>query len=249
MQNSLLIALSRQVALQRSMDVIANNMANMNTSGYKADQALFEEYIMPVANMTDGVAQDRALSYVDTAGLYRDYATGDMAPTGNDLDVAISGKGWFSVETPEGERYTRNGELKINSEGILVTVEGHPVLGEGGQITFDSSETNITITKDGTISSSAGEKGRLRVSTFENEGRLNKVGLNLYEPAEGEEPQPATEAQVMQGMIEKSNVKPVLEMSRMIETMRAYTSVARSLDQMQELREEAIDTLGDTNAA
>lgn len=248
MQNALLIGLSRQVALQRSMDVIANNMSNLNTAGFKADQALFEEYIMPVANMTEGKQSDRSLSYVNSAGLYRDYSPGDMEQSGNELDVAIAGKGWLTVETPDGERFTRNGQLKVNAQGTLVSNDGFPVLGEGGPISFDASETGISIAQDGSISSSAGAKGRLRVVDFQNEGNLKKIGENLYEADAGETAEPAQNARLMQGMVEKSNVNAVLEMTRMIETIRAYTSIAKNLEKTQELREDAISRLGNTNS-
>lgn len=247
MENSLLIGLSRQVALERNMDVIANNMANMNTAGYKRDQLMFEEYIMPVANMTEGVGRDRVLSYVNTPGMYRDYSPGDMEPTGNELDVAISGKGWLVAQTPDGERYTRNGQLKLDSQGQLVTMEGYPIQGTGGAITFDASETSITIAQDGTISSSAGEKGQLRVVAFDNESDLKKTGENIYQAENGAAPVPATEGRLMQGMVEKSNVNSLMEMTRMIETIRAYTAVSKNLEQAQQLREEAISQLGQTS--
>lgn len=246
MQNSLLIGLSKQVALRQSMDTIANNMANMNTAGYKSDEMMFEEYLMPVAKMNEHTGRDRTLSYVDTPGIYRDFAAGDMEQTGGELDVAISGEGWLVVDTPAGERYTRNGQLKLNTEGTLVTTDGFPVLGDGGPLVFAANETNVTIAEDGTISSSEGAKGRLRLVSFETEEALKKVGDTLFEANEDAQPQPSENGRIMQGMIEKSNVNSLMEMTRMIETIRAYTSISQSIERSQKLREEAINQLGQT---
>lgn len=245
MENTLLIGLSRQVALERQMDAVANNLANMNTAGFKSDNVLFKEHIMPIASMTEHRGEDRTLSYVSNPGIYRDYSTGDMQKTGNELDLAISGKGWFVVQTPDGEKFTRNGQLKLNAEGQIVTNDGFPVLSDGGTITLGASESGLVIAEDGSISTNQGQKGRLRVVSFANEEKLTKAGSNLY--ASKETPQPAEDARIMQGVFESSNVKPLVEMTRMIETIRAYTSAARSLDKASDLRRDAIQELGNTN--
>jgi len=246
MENALLVSLSRQKALQTQMDVIANNMANMNTAGFKSDGVMFEEYLMPVARMSDMRGQDTKLSFVQDGGQFRNFREGSIAQSGNELDVALSGEGWLVVQTEEGDRYTRNGELKLNADGQLVTNDGHAVLGEGGPISFSPQETGIEIATDGTISTSAGAKDRLRVVRFENPNALAKYGYTLFQT--DEKPLPAEDVRVLQGMVERSNVNPILEMTRMVETVRAYTAVARSIDSAQELRRSAIEQLGDTRA-
>lgn len=242
MENALLIGLSRQAALGRQLDIVANNMANMRTAGYKSESLMFEEFLMPVAREQDMTGKDRNLSYVIDSGLSRDFSEGQFESTNNDLDIAIQGKGWLVVEMPDGERYTRDGELKLNVNGELVTTDGRRVLGEGGPIVFNSDERNISFGADGSISSSAGEKGRLRIVAFEQEGGLVKEGENLF--SSKETPQPAQDFRLAQGMIERSNVKPVIETARMIEVTRAYVSVAQMLEQLQNLRRDAIDQLG-----
>ena len=241
MENALLIGLSRQTALARNLDIIANNMANMRTSGYKSEQLMFDDYLMPVASHQDMEGADRRLLYVIDNGLARDFGQGSLEPTGNPLDVAIEGEGWFVVDTPNGERYTRNGELKINTAGELVDNSGNLVLSEGGPITFSSTETDITFSRDGTISTSEGEKGRLRVVTFEQVGHLAKEGENLYSS-----PDPALPAQgytIAQGTVEGSNVSGVLETARMIDVTRAYATTVQMIERMQELRQGAIEQL------
>ena len=247
MENALLIGLSRQMTLRKKMDMIANNMANMNTSGFKNDQLLFEEYLMPVARMTEMKGSDRILSYVNSPGIYRDFSEGNMEQTGDDLDVAISGNGWLVVETPQGERYTRNGQLELDPEGRLVTTDGHPVQGIGGAIIIQPGEGRISIGQDGSVATEAGPKDVLRVVRFEDNIKLKKEGSSLFSSTE--QPTDTNEARIFQGMVEKSNVSPIVEMTRMLETVRAYTNMAQSLKQTADLRRDAIDKLGNaTNA-
>lgn len=174
MENALLIGLSRQTALRRSMDVIANNLANMQTSGYKAESMQFEEYLAREGEGDATNSGDSTLRFVQDVAVIRDYSEGSFTHTGNELDVAINGKGWLVVQTPEGERFTRHGNLKLNDAGTLVTSNNEPVLGGSGPITLDATDTNILIAEDGTLSSDAGQKGKLRIVQFENENELKK---------------------------------------------------------------------------
>jgi len=252
MQNALLVGLSRQVALSREMDVIANNLANMNTTGFKADGAVFEEYISPTASADNFPAADRRISFVQDRATWMDLSQGPLERTGNALDVAINGKGYLVVQTPRGERYTRNGAMQINSNGELVTAEGFQVMGESGPITFQPKDRNIAISQDGTISVQAGnntqtesQRGQLRLVSFDQPGRLQKDGTGVFQAPAGVTPQADKLSRVMQGTIEKSNVRSVIEMTRMIEVTRSYTHVANILTQQAELRRTAIDKLAE----
>lgn len=247
MENALLIGLSRQMALQHKMDAIAHNMANVNTAGYKSESVMFEEHLQPLASMTEMKGADRSLSYVSDAGLLRNFEAGTIEKSANDLDVAISGDGWLSVDTPNGPRYTRNGQLKINSQGILVTSTGDPVAGEGGSITFGPDNTNITIAESGAISTDQGAVGKLKIVRFENMAALQKEGLTLFSAKES--PEADSNSRVLQGFVEKSNVQPVSELTRLIDTVRAYTLTSQTLQQTQDLRQDAIERLsGQQNA-
>lgn len=242
MDNAILVSLSRQVALQRQMDVVANNMANMGTSGFRSSKVIFEEHLMPVAEATSLKRGDRTISFVLDRGTMHDFEPGPMTPTDNPLDVAIDGDGWFVVQTPDGERYTRNGSFHLTDTGHLVTSEGHRVLGDAGPVVFDERDATITIAGDGTISTEAGEKGRLRVVTFPAPDRLRTEGTTLFS-AEEEPAEPET-VRIIQGMIEKSNVKPLVEMTRMIEVTRAYASLSTAIERADGLRRDAIGALG-----
>jgi flagellar basal-body rod protein FlgF len=257
MENGVLIGLSRQVALGRELEVIANNIANLNTTGYKADYSVFEEFMMPTAQHNHFNNADRRLSYVQDRATWRDFKPGPLRQTGNPLDVAIEGEAFLVVQTPRGERYTRNGALQINAAGQLVTSDGFEVQGDGGPIQFQNTDASISITDEGAISVREGgdtksdsTRGRLRLVRFDQPGLLKKDGTNMFS-ANGQAPQPVQPPQrvrVVQGAIEQSNVQGVLEMSRMIEITRTYTMIASLLQQHAEMRRGAIDKLADVPA-
>jgi flagellar basal-body rod protein FlgF len=254
MENALLIGLSRQAALERQLNAVANNIANVNTAGYKADNTLFEEYLNTPAHEDNFVGGDRRVSFVQDRGTYRDLKQGAANETNNPLDVAIDGNAFLTVQAPGGERYTRDGGMHINSQGQLVTVAGNPVLGTGGPIVFQPTDHNINITPDGTITVVEGNgrtdsiRGKLRLVTFTDAQSALKEGFNLYASGEGGAPQADTKSTVRQGFIEQSNVNSVVEMSRMIEITRAYTSIATLMQQQSELQKTAIQQLADVPA-
>lgn len=245
MENAQLIGLSRQIALQRQMDVVANNMANLNTTGFKAERMLFEEYKMPVASDRDFSFPDQSLSYTDDWATVHDLSSGPLLDTGNPLDVALQGKGFLVAQTPDGERYTKAGSLGISPDGTLVDPSGNPILGNAGPIDFDATETDISISADGTISSSAGVKGTLRIVEFADPQTVERFGNNLWT---GGTPVPATATTVVQGSIEQSNASGILEMSDMIRVQRAYESVASLLQKQDDQRRTAIQKLGSLSA-
>lgn len=245
MENAQLISLSRQMALQRQMDVVANNIANINTTGFKAETMLYEEFVMPVAEDNDFPLLDQQLSFTQDWATIHDFAPGAMVQTGNPLDVALSGDGFLAVQTPQGERWTKAGALQLNAEGTLVDLNGNPVMGDGGAITFDPTETDISIDSTGAISTNAGAKGRLRVVEFDSPQALARDGDNLFS---GGDPRAAANTRVVQGAIEKSNVSGVAEMSEMIRVQRAYQSIAAMTQRQDDIRRTAIQKLGTLNA-
>jgi len=244
MENALLIGLSRQVALGRELDVIANNMANVTTNGFKARSSRFAEYLMPVASAETFPRPDRRLSYVIDAGTPLDITSGPIERTGNPLDVAIKGTGFFVVQTQAGERYTRNGAFELNPQGQLVTTDGHVVLGDNGPITFTPQESGFNIAPDGTVTSSQGQRGRLRLVRFDNPQVLRNEGQSLFSSPAPAQPAGNT-SRLESGALERSNVKPVAEMSRLIEVNRSYAGVAQMVTRMDELRRSAIARLAE----
>jgi flagellar basal-body rod protein FlgF len=246
MENAQLISLSRQMALQRQMDVVANNLANVNTTGFKAEQILFEEYVMPVARNQDFAWIDQPLSYTQDWSTLHDLGDGAVIQTGNPLDVAIQGDGFLAVMTPAGERWTKSGALQLDANGTLVTTDGHPVLGDGGEIRFDETEIDINIAPDGTVSSNNGDKGRLRVVEFEDPQALARMGSNLF--AGGNPVDGTGTTRLLQGALEKSNVSGISEMAEMIRVSRSYQSVASMMQRQDEMRRSAVQRLGDVSA-
>ncbi len=253
MQNALLIGLSRQMTLERQMDVVANNVANANTNGFKADRSLFEEFLNTRAHEDNFIGADRRVSYVQDRGTFRDVSQGPMEETKNPLDLAVDGDAYFAVQTAGGERYTRDGKFGLNNQGQLVTSDGNLVLGTGGPIRFQPTDHDINVSPDGTVTVLEGTartdsiRGKIRMVSFDDPQKLTKLGANLYD-AGSATALGQTKSTVQQGYIEKSNVNTVAEMSRMLEVTRAYTQLANLLQQESDLHKSAIEKLADVPA-
>ena len=243
MDNTLLVSLSQQLAAYRSMDVIANNLANLSTPAFKRETATFEQFVQQV-QPSEGQTGSQTVSFVKDTGVVRDLNEGRLESTGAPFDLAITGNGYFVVQTASGERYTRNGHLMLNADGEIVTGDGDPVVGDGGPITVTADDGDIHIAADGTVSGKQGQIGKLRVVSFANERSLTKEGASLY--ATDQSPTSADEAKITQGMLEASNVEPVIEISHMIDVMRAYQATASLTQSQEDLKLKAIDKLGTT---
>jgi flagellar basal-body rod protein FlgF/flagellar basal-body rod protein FlgG len=255
MENALLIGLSRQIALHRELEVVANNVANMNTTGYKADNSVFHEFLMPGASAGQFQPADRRLSFVHDRATWHDFSAGPVNRTGNPLDIAIDGDAFLVVQTPRGERYTRNGALQINATGQLVTSEGYQVMGDGGPIQFQLTDNGVSINADGSITvreagntKSESARGRIRLVRFDSVAQLQKDGSSLFAAPAGVTGQPPTKARIIQGALEGSNVRGVVEMARLIEVTRTYNQIAGVLQQHTDLRRNAIDKLSEVPA-
>lgn len=255
MENTILVGLSRQVALERQLGVVANNVANVNTTGFKADKPVFEEFLRTPAHIDTFVGRDRRVSFVQDRATYHDFGQGTVEQTNNPLDIAIDGNAFLAVQANGTERYTRNGALQINNQGQLVTMDGHQVVGANGPITFQPGDQDIAIGKDGTItvreginSNVASVRGKLRLVTFDQPQQLAKQGSNLFSAPEGVVANAALTAGIRQGALEKSNVSSVAEMARMIEISRAYTSISSMMQQQNDLRKMSIERLADVPA-
>src|SRR3954462_2994558 len=218
MENALLIGLSRQIALHRELEVVANNIANLDTTGFKADGSTFEEFLMPGARAGGFQGADQRLSYVQDSATWHNFGAGPVRQPGNPLDVFIDGDAFLVVQTARGERYTRNGALQINATGQLVTSAGDPVLGEGGPIQLQNTDHDVSINPDGTITVREGAntvsdsaRGKLRLVRFDSVQQLQKDGSSLFAAPNGVTAQPApANVRVMQGSIEQSNVRGVV---------------------------------------
>lgn len=247
MENALLLNLANQMVAQRTMDVISNNLANMNTTGFKRSSPVFQEYIVKVDSQSEFGRTKEPLSFVRDVAAISDMSNGELTTTGNQLDLAIEGGGFFTVSTPAGPRYTRNGNFGRDDTGRLVTSSGLPVLDEsGGEIVFAPEESSIRIARDGTVSTDQGDRGRIGVVRFANPNDMKRTGDSLWETTQQGET--VTGNIVQQGMLEQSNVQPIVEMVRMIETMRSYQSSTELMSATDDLSRRAVQRLGDTRA-
>jgi len=241
-----IVLLSSQVALQRAADVVANNIANSSTTGFKRQGVAFETYAF-------GHIPKQTAQYVYDRHTYFDTSIGTISLTGNPLDVALQGSGFFQIQTPQGTHYTRNGAFQINSEGQLVTSNGNIVLDTGGQpILFPEDAKDIVIAKDGTISYITGtdtsktQAGRIAIVSFEDNANVDMLGGSVISTTQT--PIPVEGNIAIQGAVENSNVSPISEMVSLIEIHRSYERASKLIEQENERIRNALDKLGQTNA-
>jgi len=241
METTSYIALSRQGALRRELSTIANNLANMNTTSYKGERMMFVDHLTR-SKSGDSIA-DQRLSFTRDVASYRDTAEGPIEQTGNPLDIAIHGDGYFVVQAPNGpQQYTRNGSFRLDNGGQLVTQSGLSVLTDAGApIFFAPEDTSIVVNGDGTVSTENGQIGKLQVVTFDNPLDIQRAGNGLY--TTNQAAQPIARPQLAQHALEKSNVEGVLEMTRMIEVSRQYKSAQNMIEKEDERIRKAINEL------
>jgi len=239
MDNSFMVGLSAQQVLQKRMDTTANNLANMTTAGFKVEHVVSRDLSEKPATSAD---RPTDIAFADAWMLQRDFSDGPMERTGNPLDFAIEGDGFFAVQTGAGEAYTRDGRFNLNERGEVVTRNGEIVLSDGGPIVINPEGGPLSVSREGSISQGGVAMGTLRVVAFPTPGALERVGSNLWK-ATDEQPQATTNAKVVSGFVEGSNVNAVLELTEMIEISRAYTSIAKMIAQSDELRGTSIEKL------
>ncbi|MBV8939900.1 MAG: flagellar basal-body rod protein FlgF [Alphaproteobacteria bacterium] len=234
MDNAVYVTLSRQLALVRDLDVTANNLANANTTGFNASHIMFSTYL----------AKDPAngpLAMANDANEYRDTTKGDLQSTGNPLDVAINGPGYFQLETPLGPRYTRAGNFQVDGTGTLVSVEGYPVLDQTGQhIAFNPEDSRVTIGTAGNITVNGEERATIAVVDFPNPQMMTRLGSRLYSTAQtpAQVPVPA----VVQGVLEGANLKPVLEITHIMDITHAVSDTAQMVSALYDLESKTATT-------
>lgn len=242
MENATYIGLSRLTSMRREMDTIANNLANMNSNAYKGERVMFEEFLK-------GPTSGEKSSYVTDFAVLRDFRPGKLEQTGNSFDLAINGNGYLTIDTPQGRRYTRDGHLRMDGDRRLVTAGGHPVLDNRDReiiLPEDPQGGGLSISTDGTVTMGAQQVAKIDLVTFENEQDLRKTAQGLY--ASSRDPRAAAPGtSLLQGMLEASNVEPILEMTNMIELTRQYASTQSLLDGEHERLRSAIQRLGRSN--
>lgn len=242
MNSGMYAALSGNVAAMRRMDIISNNLANANTPGFKKDKMNFESMLSGTTDqprVPDGVTADPPLL---KDNVYTDYSQGPVVRTGNTLDIAIDGDGFFVVNTPAGQAYTRQGNFHIGPDGSLVTVDGFPVVGQGGAIRVKGS--NVDINSNGVVSVDGTNTGTLSVVDFPKPYSLNKEGGSLFTPVNPQvTPQPVKNI-IRQGYLEGSNVQTITEMMLLIETNRYFETCSKVIKGYDDMASKATGELG-----
>ncbi len=254
MNKGVYVATSGSLAQERAMDIIANNLANMNTHGYKADRLLFQSYLQKAAEpgaaapapeeMKSGLFLNQSddTAYMVGSESYTDLSQGALQKTGNPFDVALDDSGFISIQTPMGERFTRGGAFKLDVNGDLVTADGYRVSDENGGAIHVGNE-QFTVQEDGTVIASGGVTGRIKVVDFADKKQLKKAGQGLFVAEEGAERIPAA-GRVQQGYLEGSNINPVVEMTRMITALRTYEAFQKTIHSHDDMTTRLINDVG-----
>jgi flagellar basal-body rod protein FlgF len=239
--------LSGARAQELRLEVLSNNMANVNTVGFKEDKVFRIPSMLSsgVENIPSASINDLPLNYSSLpVGTYTNFEQGHLKATGNALDLALDGEGFFSVQTPNGIQYTRKGNFVLNSNENLVTLEGYPVMGKGGG-TIQISGKEAVIDSNGAIIVDGVEVDSLKIVDFTNKKGLLKNGDSLYSPIDpNDQGVPAEKALVQQGYIEASNVDSIKMMTEMIDVIRGYESYQKVLQSINDNNGKAVNDLG-----
>lgn len=229
------------------LEVITNNLANVSTVGYKRDDLEFSGTLNTLPTQQDYVTYSSRQVSLDnvTAKFFTDFSQGELQRTDNPFDLAIDGSGFFVIQYPDGIRYTRSGNFSLNSSGQLVTADGYPVLGINGPIQIQGN--HVEFDTAGSVIADGAIVGTLRLIDFQDPSCLMKAGSNTYVIASNPNVSMAempSSAGIKQGFIENSNVNPIYEMAKMIETMRIYESYQKTIQMLNETQQKANEELG-----
>jgi len=226
---------------QQRLDVLANNLANINTTGFKQDKLIFS---VPVEK--EGSSSTDYLEATPPpipSGSRTDFSQGVLRHTNNAMDLGLDGDGFFCIQTPEGTHYTRNGSFSINGDGILTTREGFPVMGNGGEIAINGNDVHVD--EGGTVSVDGSEVDTLKVVTVSQPGSLKKMGNTLFALNGSEVAKEKAEGfKVMQGYVETSNVNGTRVMTEMIDISRSYESYQKVIQFLDDATKKSVNEVG-----
>jgi len=235
------VATSRLVAQQRALDVVADNLANANTPGFKTERVQFSDWLSKQSSGTTPPGGS-PIAYAQDRATWREQRAGTISHTGNPFDVAVTGDGYFTVNTPRGPRLTRDGRLGLLPSGTIADTAGNAVLDSNGQpIQLAPTDTNISIAGDGTVSSQNGQIGKIGVVRPTNPMLLSAEGNTLF--LSGSTTTLVASSALEQGAIEESNVQPVLEMTRMMDGQRQFEFLAQFVQAESDRQQNSIDKL------
>ena len=243
MENPTYIALSRLMSQQRAMDVVANNIANADTPGYKTQHVQFSDWLLRTEEPSEG--GEGTLAFTQDRATWRDSSAGALTHTGEPLDLALGGTGYFQVQTGNGIRLTRAGRFAIQSDGTVGDSAGNPLLDDRGTpIRIGANDRQITVSANGTIQTENGTLGKIGVVTPDDENHLVPEGSHLLR---ADTPtNPLGQPQIVQGALESSNVQPITEMTRMMQMEREFQFMTQFVQSESDRQQSAIDTLTTT---
>jgi len=238
MQNGLYVALSAQVSLERRLETIASNVANMNTPGYRADGVSFEAQLAQ--------AGDKRIAYVSPGAGFISRRSGAMIQTGNPLDTAVQGEGWFAIQSGGGTVYTRDGRMQVSETGALQTLTGAAVLDAGGApIQLDPAAVPPTIARDGMINQGGRQVAAIGLFALDENAKLTRAGTSGFTSDKAAQPVLDFNGNsIVQGAIEGANIDPVMEMTKLIAVTRTFDGVTNEVSQTESSLQDAIKTLG-----
>lgn len=250
MSGSMYLAASGAILQQLRLEILANNVANINTPGYKEDIPIFRlQDNLEESNFDKNIQvnnrRQKIIPYAPPFGSRTDFSSGPVQSTGNPLDFSLNGDGFFTIQSENGIFYTRQGHFKINEEGILVTQNGDPVLGQGGEISIEGSV--VTVGTDGSIEVDGEVVDQFKIVRFEDLQNLQKIGNTLFAPAKKSGPEIELDAEnttISQGFVELSNVNPIRSMTDMIEAMRASEAYQKVIQSVDESMSKVINEVG-----
>jgi len=235
-QISVLAAAGMQSRMQ-SLYLVANNLANSSTSGYKTDGEFYTLFTSETAG--EDASGPTAVPMIQRQ--WTDFAPGLLEPTNNPLDFGLSGKGFFEVQGPSGPLYTRNGNFRFSTAGALVTSEGYPLLQQNGQPFHANTAQPLEVSRDGKITQNGASIGSIQVVDFQNTAALTKFGANYFSNATGQDPVDAIGAQVYQGKIEASNVSASHGAVRIVDLSRQFEMMQKAITISNDMGKKAIE--------
>jgi flagellar basal-body rod protein FlgG len=248
------MAATGALASEKRLQILANNLANVNTVGFKKDRSRFKAFNLSAAADSKKISlyQDRsqAPAYWMQYSSYTDFSSGELKKTGSPFDLAITGRGFFCVQTPDGVRYTRQGDFTIDKDELLITQEGYPVLGKSGEIQVKMAKPSddrreFSVSEDGFVTVDGSQVDRLRIVDFTNSSGIEKAGYNLYRAVN---PRVIKDMDqdfiVSQGFLERSNVNVIRMMTEMIEVLRGYESYQKMMRSIDDMNAKLINDVG-----
>jgi flagellar basal-body rod protein FlgF len=243
MNSGMYAALTGNMIAQQRLDVLTNNLANVNTAGFKRDRMVFESVLGTVKNPSQGSGSLTDAPVMSGASFATDYSAGPLKQTDNTLDLALEGDGFFVVNTPQGRAYTRQGNFHLDAGNRLVNAEGYEVLANGAPVTINGGK--VEIDGKGGVSVDGNQVASLEIVDFPKPYPLQKTGSVQFVPAgPGGDEQPAVNTSIRQGFLEDSNVNPLLEMAQLIETNRYFESCVKAVQSFDNMASKAANDLG-----